>query len=143
MSRFVNIVKLCVGAVQVDDLIRWQAERAATLPGWKPCHVTRMWPKRAPEVLNGGSLYWVFKGLILARQPLIGLEERRGDDGILRCALMLGAEVIRTEPVPRRAFQGWRYLEPKDSPRDLPGARGPESTLPEPLALALATIDLR
>lgn len=142
-SGFVNLVKLCVGAEGIDDLVGWQAERAARIPGWIPCHVTRMWPKREAEVLNGGSLYWVFKGLILARQRLVALQERRGDDGILRCALIFDPEVIRTEPVPRRAFQGWRYLEPKDSPRDLPAGTGPDSTLPEPLALALAEIGLR
>lgn len=143
MSGFVNIVKLCVGAERVEDLTRWQTERAATIPGWRACHVTRMWPKRGAEVLNGGSLYWVFKGVILARQTLIGLEERRGEDGILRCALMLDAAVARTEPVPRRAFQGWRYLDPKDSPRDLTPGRMGDSILPEPMALALAEIGLR
>ena len=143
MSGFVNLVKLCVGADAVEDLLQWQAERAARNPGWVPCHVTRMWPKREAEVLNGGSLYWVFKGVILARQQIIGLEERRGEDGIARCALLFAPEVIRTEPAPRRPFQGWRYLDPKDSPRDLPKGRELDSVLPEPLALALAEIGLR
>ena len=143
MAGFVNLVKLCVGADAVDDLVSWQAERAARLPGWQPCHVTRMWPKRAPELLNGGSLYWVFKGVILARQRILALEERRGEDGIARCALMFAPEVIRTEAAPRRPFQGWRYMDPKDSPRDLPKGRITDTALPEPLALALAEIGLR
>ena len=142
-SGFVNLIKLSVGADRVEDQTGWQAERRAQTPGWRCAHVTRMWPRREAEVLNGGSLYWVFKGLILARQRIIGLEERRGDDGILRCAILFDEAVIRTEPIPRRAFQGWRYLEAKDSPRDLPQGRDGDSALPEPLALALAEIGLR
>lgn len=142
-ASYVNLVKLCVGADAVDDLVRWQAERALSSPGWQPCHVTRMWPKRAAEVLNGGSLFWVFKGVILARQRIRAFEERRGDDGIARCALMFAPEVIRTEAAPRRPFQGWRYLDPKDSPRDLARRRATDTALPEPLALALAEIGLR
>lgn len=143
MAGFVNIVKLCVGADRVEDLTGWFAERRAQDPGYRPQHVTRMWPRREAEVLAGGSLYWVFKGLILARQRIVGLEERRGQDGILRCALMLDPEVVRTEPVPRRAFQGWRYLEAGDSPRDLARRRAGDAALPEPLALALSQIGLR
>ena len=78
-----------------------------------------MWPKRADELLAGGSLYWVFHGLVLARQRILGLEPRRGGDGIERCAIRLDPEVVRTLPQPRRPFQGWRYLRPEDAPRDL------------------------
>lgn len=143
MAGFVNIVKLCVGEESVESHIAWIAAQKAQRPGWHSCHVTRMWPKREAEVLNGGSLFWVIKGVILCRQRLVGLEARRGADGIERCALLLDDEVVRTEPMPRRAFQGWRYLEPADSPRDLPQARRGDTALPETLALALAEIGLR
>ena len=102
-----------------------------------------MWPKRADEVLNGGSLYWVFKGVILARQRILGLEERIGGDGIARCALVLDPEVIRTEGVPRRPFQGWRYFSPEEAPRDLAAGRARDDVLPDALAQALAEIGLR
>jgi hypothetical protein len=102
-----------------------------------------MWPKREAEVLAGGSLYWVIKGVILARQRIVGLEKVEGADGILRCALVLDAEVIRTEAAPRRPFQGWRYLDPAESPRDLPKGRAREEALPVELAQALAEIGLR
>ena len=142
-AGFVNIVKLCVGEDSVESHIGWIEGQKARVPGWQPAHVTRMWPKREAELLNGGSLYWVIKGLVLCRQRLIGLEARRGADGIERCALLLDDEVIRTEPMPRRAFQGWRYLEAADSPHDLPTGRKGDDRLPEPLALALAEIGLR
>ncbi len=142
-TRVVNLVKLCVGAEKVEDLIRWQARRMAEGLYGQPIHVTRMRPKREAELLNGGSLYWVFKGVILARQRVVRLEEIRGDDGILRCGIVLEPEVIRTEPAPRRAFQGWRYLPPEDAPRDLPAARAFEEDLPQALASALADIGLR
>ena len=137
-----NIIKLCVGAESVEDLTDWHR---AHVHLWAPGtteHVTRMWPKREADLLEGGSLYWVIKGQILARQRLLGLEERRGSDGISRCALILDPEVIRTEAAGRRPFQGWRYLDPKDSPRDLPRGRAREIALPPALALALAEIGL-
>lgn len=140
---FVNLLKLCVGADSVEDLTDWQASQRGRWPEGRAMHVTRMWPKREAEVLGGGSLYWVIKGAVLCRQRLLGLEEMRGDDGILRCGLVLDAEVIRTEAAPRRPFQGWRYLNPEDSPRDLPKGRAADDALPPELAQALAEIGLR
>jgi hypothetical protein len=139
----VNLLKLCVGTETVEDLEAWQSMRRQLWPDGLPRHITRMWPKREAEVLNGGSLYWVFKGMILARQPITAFEERRGEDGILRCALVLDPEVFRTEPAPRRPFQGWRYLSVEDAPRDLPKGRRAEEPLPPELARALADIGLR
>lgn len=143
MPEFVNLLKLCVGADSIEDLEDWQRSQASRWPAGRAVHVTRMWPKRAAEVLDGGSLFWVIKGQILARQRILGLERVEGADGISRCALLLDTEVIRTEAAPRRPFQGWRYLAPEDSPRDLPQGRGHEDALPENLARALAEIGLR
>ncbi|ABA81149.1 DUF1489 family protein [Rhodobacter sphaeroides] len=143
MSDHVNILKLCVGAEAVEDLLDWQKSQRARWPDGFPRHVTRMWPKREAEVLAGGSLYWVFKGLVLARQPIVGLESVTGADGIARCALVLEPEVIRTVPAPRRPFQGWRYLSPEEAPADLPRDRAREEPLPPELARALADIGLR
>jgi hypothetical protein len=137
-----HLLKLCVGADGVDDLISWQAARVAErrAAGLEPVafHVTRMWPRRAEALLAGGSLYWVFKGLVLARQNILGLEPRRGEDGVERCAIRLDPQVVRTVPQPRRPFQGWRYLRPEDAPRDLmPTAAG---DVPTELAAELALI---
>lgn len=138
----VNIVKLCVGAESIEDLVRWQEQNAPRWPEGQAAHVTRMWPKREAEVLEG-SLYWVIKGVILCRQKLIGLEKVEGADGISRCALMLDREIIRTEAMPRRPFQGWRYLDPADAPKDLAQGREREEQLPPALERALAEIGLR
>lgn len=142
MPASLHLVKLCVGAAEVPELIAWQAARmeearAAGRPAI-PVHVTRMWPKRSDELLDGGSLYWVFKGLILARQRILALEARTGEDGIQRCAINLDPAVVRTAPRPRRPFQGWRYLPAGEAPPDLAGAAEPD--LPAPLALELAQI---
>ncbi len=136
----IHLLKLSVGSESVEDHESWQAAHFA---GRNPVHVTRMWPKREAEVLDGGSLYWVVKGLVLCRQRILALEERRGADGILRCALMLDRQMVRTEPQPRRAFQGWRYLEPADAPRDLRAGSSPREPLPPQLLTALAEIGLR
>ncbi len=138
-----NIIKLCVGAESVEDLLDWQRQNAVRWAPGTAEHVTRMWPKRAEEILAGGSLYWIIKGQVTARQRILRLEERRGSDGIARCALVLDAEVVRTEAALRRPFQGWRYLDPVDSPRDLPKGRALDDKLPPNLAQALAEIGLR
>jgi hypothetical protein len=142
MAAIINLQKLCVGTETVEDLLGWQELRRINWPDQLPRHVTRMWPKRDAELLNGGSLYWVFKGVILARQRILDLQEYRGEDGIRRCALVLDRELIRTEGAPRRAFQGWRYLSVEDAPRDLPKTRANDTELPEDLARALADIGL-
>ena len=96
----------------------------------------------AEELLAGGSIFWVFKGVMLARQRIMGLDEHFRDDGIRRCALILDRDVIRVSAVPRRAFQGWRYLTPPDAPPDLPAGRAAESPLPPKLARELAEMGL-
>jgi hypothetical protein len=113
----VHLIKLCVGAEAVEDLTDWQATARAKGPDGLPRHVTRMWPKRADEVLNGGSLYWVFKGLVLCRQRILRLDEVDRGDGILRCGIVLDPEPMRVTATPRRPFQGWRYLAADLGPR--------------------------
>ncbi|WP_284263900.1 DUF1489 family protein [Roseicyclus amphidinii] len=140
MTNHVHLVKLCVGAEAVEDLLDWQKNPRAKGPDGLPRHVTRMWPKRADEVLNGGSLYWVFKGLVLCRQRILRFDEVMGGDGITRCGIVLDPEVTRVAATPKRPFQGWRYLKPEDAPRDLPKGRESEEALPPELQSALADI---
>lgn len=138
----INLVKLCVGAEKVEDLINWQAMRAGGEASYTPVHVTRMWPKREADLVGKGSLYWVFKGVILARQKVLRLDEVIGEDGVRRCGIVLEQEVIRTQPAPRRPFQGWRYLKPEDAPADAIKSRESESELPPKVAGALADIGI-
>lgn len=139
-NSFINLVKLCVGAEDVKNLIDWQATDRAKGPDGLPRHVTRMWPKRSSELLNGGSLYWVFKGNILCRQPILRLDEVIGSDGIKRCGIVLNPQITRTAPAPKRPFQGWRYLPPIDAPPDLRASCSAEPALPADLDRALAEI---
>ncbi len=138
-----HLLKLSVGTESVDQLRDWQRRRSQQRGDGKYFHITRMWPKRETELLDGGSIYWVIQRVIQARQRIVGLEERIGEDGIRRCALMLDEEVIRTEAVPRRPFQGWRYLEGADAPADLAPARQGEDDLPPSLLAALSDIGVR
>lgn len=142
MPQHINLVKLCVGCDSVEDLAAWQAQRFARDPDWQPRHVTRMWPKREAELTAGGSLYWVIKGVILARQQVIRLDEVIGDDGVRRCGLVLSREIVRTQPAPRRAFQGWRYLDPGDAPADLSAHRAGDDPLPPELSSKLSEIGI-
>ena len=110
-----HLIKLCVGAATPADLVAWRAKRAAT--GHRPIVYTRQTPKRAAELLDGGSLYWVFKGVILIRQRIASVETV-GEGAAKHCEILLEDPLIPTAPQPRRAFQGWRYLEPGDAPPD-------------------------
>jgi hypothetical protein len=123
----VHIVKLCVGADSVDELQAfqvWQMAQAKRLgrPVTPVCG-TRAWPKRKAEVLAGGSLYWVIKGVILVRQTIVAIDPVTDEHGD-RCGLYLDAALVRTEPRAKRPFQGWRYLEAGDAPADLGAADG-------------------
>jgi hypothetical protein len=82
-------------------------------------HRTGQRPKREADLLDGGSIYWVIKGMILARQRLIGFDEGTRPDGRPCCLILLEQDLVPVRPTPRRAFQGWRYLEADDAPPDL------------------------
>ena len=140
MPEHMNLIKLSVGTESVENLGEWQKLPQAQTADGLPRHVTRMWPKREAEILAGGSIFWVIKGVIQCRQRVLRMDEVQGQDGIRRCAIVLGDEVIRTQPAPRRAFQGWRYLTPQDAPADLPQSRASEDVLPPELSAALADI---
>ena len=141
-SNLVNLVKLCVGAETINDLTDRQ-DNLNRKDKNRRTHVTRMWPKRGDEILNGGSLFWVIKGFIQARQKIIGLEEVFGQDNIRRCSIVLDPEIFLTTSVKKRPFQGWRYLNPADAPPDLYNISSSEPTLPNELAIALADIGVR
>ena len=135
-----HLIKLSVGSKNVDSMSDWQATRRAQTEDGLPRHVTRMWPRRADEVLDGGSLYWVIQGLVQCRQRIVRFDEVIGQDGIRRCAIVLDPEIVRTTTAQKRPFQGWRYLQPGDAPADLPASRRDEEALPADLSAALADI---
>jgi hypothetical protein len=118
-----HLLKLCVGAASVADMEEWVARRAAAnmKAGRGPVtqHTTRMFPKRRAELLGGGSLYWVIKGVVLIRQRIVDLVPVTGADGIGRCEIILDRTLHPTQAQPRRAFQGWRYLTAADAPADI------------------------
>ena len=101
-----------------------------------------MFPKRRDEILKGGSLYWVIRGLIQCRQPIIDLEAVRGDDGIDRCRIVYDTKSILVRPTPRRAFQGWRYLEAADAPPDLKRSAGDSTGMSPKMRRELAELGL-
>ena len=143
VGETINLVKLCVGIDSVEHLESYRARIKNDGGPEEPRHVTRMWPRREAELLNGGSIYWVIKGVIQARQTVLRLDEVIGEDGIRRCGIVMDPEIIRTQAATRRPFQGWRYLEPLDSPADLTkGAKTP-SDIPPELMTALAEIGVR
>ena len=123
-----HLVKLCVGCDAIEDLAAWQQQRLRQMKrdGLEPqlFHRTFQTPKRREELLDGGSIYWVIKGVIQALQPLTGLGEGTKDDGKPCCLLLLADKLVPVRPVPRRAFQGWRYLDAADAPPDLAAGAG-------------------
>lgn len=141
-----NLVKLAVGCASFKDLQARVKERVrlARAQGepLRHIHVTRMTPKRDIELLDGGSLYWVIKGQIVARERLIGIEPFRDSAGIGRCRIVMEPKVIMTAPRPMRAFQGWRYLTAKDAPSDLGKTAASIAAMPEPMRRELRELGL-
>jgi hypothetical protein len=141
-----HIQKLCVGCDTIEELADWQrrrlaAQRQASRKA-ELMHVTRHRPRRG-GFGPGSSIYWVMGGFIRVKQAITELREVRGDDGILRCGLVLDPELVPTEPVPRRAFQGWRYLDAAEAPASLtPGAARADTAIPPAMRQALTELRL-
>lgn len=117
------MIKLSVGSESVESLREWQedilAEKRKKRQKPELFHWTRMMPKKKAEVLDGGSIYWVIKGFIRARQRILDLDQRIDDDGQPYCAIVLDPPLIPTALRSFRAFQGWRYFDPADAPPDV------------------------
>lgn len=130
----VHLLKLGVGVETVEDLMAWQSERLRTLARTgktaELCHRTRQMPRRRDEILDGGSLYWVVKGIVAVRQRIIDLRAETKNDGTPCCGIVLDPELIVTRSRKRRAFQGWRYLAAADAPRDAHMLDGGDDDMP-------------
>ena len=142
----VNLIKLCVGIEDVEHLaqvqkMRLAQKRSAGLPV-ELIHVTRSFPRRADEVLDGGSLYWVIRGVIRVRQRITELRETVNDAGKPACGIVLDPEHVLTERRTFRAFQGWRYFSVDDAPKDLRDLDGDTSSLPDEMADELKELGL-
>lgn len=140
-----HLIKLCVGCDTIADL---QGHIDARVKGRKGkaaqhVHLTRMMPKQADDLLDGGSLYWVMRGEIMCREKIVALESFKGSDGRSRCRIVMEPNVVAVEPRPMRAFQGWRYLKAEAAPRDLsPKAAMSNAALPEELRRELRDLGL-
>lgn len=141
-----HLIKLCVGCDSVRDLEDWikQKLKSKRKNGEKPerIHVTRMVPKRADELIDGGSLYWIIRGEVACRERIREIRPFVDKDGIGRCGLVLDPKLVLVEPRPYRAFQGWRYLAAKDAPRDLDKVVKGAAAMPETLRRELRELGL-
>ena len=141
-----HLIKLCVGAASVEDLAAWQRGRLAELKksGKKSqlFHTTFQTPKRQAELLAGGSLYWVIKGVIQVRQLIVGFGEGHKKDGSPCCLILLDPALVPVRPLSRRAFQGWRYFDAADAPADLKRGEKKLADLPPKMRRDLADLGL-
>jgi len=145
LSMTLHLLKLCVGVDAVGELEAWQRRRLAEARrrGRAPVlvHRTRAMPRRRPDVLAGGSIYWVIRGLVQVRQRILDLAAGADRDGRTFCEIRMDAKLVRTVLQPHRPFQGWRYLEPERAPPDLP-AGAVEGELPPALVAKLRALGL-
>ena len=141
-----HLIKLCVGCDSVADLEDWikQKLKEKKRRGQKleHIHTTRMVPKRADELADGGSLFWVIRGQISCRARILDIRPFTDKDGIGRCRVVLDGKLVLVEPRPRSAFQGWRYLEVKEAPRDLSRAAPGAAKMPEQMRRELRELGL-
>lgn len=135
-----HLIKLCVGVSEISEMEFWVTE--AKNGRDTSDHVTRAFPKREAEIVPGGSLYWVIRGMILCRQPIAGFERIKTSDGISRCRIIFEPTIITVRATPRRAFQGWRYLKSSDAPPDLSSGTKIDSAMPEQMQRELAELGL-
>lgn len=125
-----NLTKIAFGAKSYADIESWFENRPRLSVNTRYC------PKRVEE-LEGGSLYWIYEHAIVARNAILGFEQQ--DNG--RWWIHLDGRLIRTQAIPRRAHQGWRYLDEKDAPPDLDAGDGGDA-LPARLVSELAKLGL-
>lgn len=141
----VNLIKLCVGVEDPETLKAFQDDRLARQKKAKRTqelmHVTRMTPKRADALLDGGSLYWVMKGVVRCRQQILELRPLVDDEGKSHCGIVLDPEIVLTERLAKRPFQGWRYLEVENAPKDAKAIEGAED-MPEEMREELRELGL-
>jgi len=141
-----HLIKLSVGTDSIRDLEEWIAGRVAAKvkAGEKPEHThrTRMVPKRVAELRDGGSMYWVIKGQISARQKIIDIRPFTDDQGISRCFIVLEPDLIPVMPRSCRPFQGWRYLPDHEKPADVTAGFGELAEMPEELRRELRELGL-
>ena len=135
-----HLIKLSVGSEDVEGLHRWQMQRLKKTG--RLFHQTRMMPRRRDELLQGGSIYWVIRGYVRARQRLTGIEAAADSAGRPCTLLLLDPELVLTAPRAHRAFQGWRYLAPEDAAPDLDAAAGDEAEMPSEMAAELHELGL-
>lgn len=136
----VHLKKLSVGSQSLESLREWQDARLAL--GGELMHVTRNMPRRAAEVLDGGSIYWVIKGVMVARQVITELRPMQRGDGKPACGIVLAPTLVPVEPLRMRIFQGWRYLETADAPKDVLVSEDTGEAMPPELAAELRELGL-
>ncbi len=141
-----HLIKLSVGSQSIRDHQDWVKQRLAAkrAAGEKAeyMHRTRMAPKRIEELLNGGSMFWVIKGQVAARQKILDVRPFVDSAGISRCHIVMGAKMTPVTPRPQRPFQGWRYLPDHEAPKDLTAGAGGTAQMPEMLRRELAELGL-
>ncbi|PTS77265.1 DUF1489 domain-containing protein, partial [Sphingomonas sp. HMWF008] len=107
-----HLTKVAFGATSLDHLADRLRQRGEDGPVFL---TTRYLPKRHEEIIGGGSLYWIIKHTLVARSPILHFGEAEGG----RVAIHIDPALVLTEGRPKRAHQGWRYLEAGDAPADL------------------------
>lgn len=138
-----HLIKLAVGVRDLDHLAELQDRRAVMADGQTRIPVyTRRLPKRGDELLAGGSIYWVIKGSVLVRQPILAIDTATDEEGESYCTLQITADRVQTVPTPHRPFQGWRYLTAEAAPQDLSAAGGAGDELPADMAAELRALGL-
>jgi hypothetical protein len=136
-----HLLKMAVGIGDVEELRRFRAERLKERgASWV---YTRNRPRRAEEVLAGGSIYWVIRGQVRVRQLVTGFRAGRDDNGRTYCLIKVDPDLVETLWRPWRPFQGWRYLSPADAPPDRPGGMASgEATIPAAMLAELRALGL-
>lgn len=122
VCSMIHLLRPCVGVHSIEQLAQIQAHERRIDTGPMAGHAyftTRNMPKRANELVNGGSIYWIIKNVIQVRQAIEDVQQQEDEGGRKFCLALLNPQLVRLQPRQQRGFQGWRYLQPEKAPDDI------------------------
>ena len=118
---YANFLRTGVGVESIEHLYEIQhGHRQIKFNGENHAYLfTRRTPTRANDLINGGSVYWIIKRQICARQTIADIQTLKDEDDKPFCHVIMNQQIYLTQPVAHKHIQGWRYLSPEKAPKDI------------------------
>jgi hypothetical protein len=118
---YTNFLRTGVGVDSIHHLHDIQSSYRHIVHQKQDCAflTTRRTPTRVNDLINGGSVYWIIKRQICARQIIVDIQTLKDEEDKNYCVILMDKKLILTQPLNHRHIQGWRYLPPEKAPTDI------------------------